>query len=94
MWSLIFLTIVTAQLLIATCLGQAPIDISKSATEPITKTNWLQFGFTAAGARYNPYENVLGPSNVSGLVQKFSVRVWRHFIATDRGRWQSVLQFG
>jgi len=71
MWSLTFLAIVTA-LLTATCFGQAAIDLSEPATAPISQTNWPQFGFTAAGSRYNPYENILSPSNVGGLTQKYS----------------------
>jgi eukaryotic-like serine/threonine-protein kinase len=72
--SLTFLAIVAAQLLTATCFGQAVIEVSKSADTSTTKTNWLQFGFTAAGSRYNIFENILSPSNVSGLTQNFSFK--------------------
>jgi outer membrane protein assembly factor BamB len=63
---------VAAQLLTAACFGQAAIELSKSGGAPTTATNWPQFGFTAAGPRYNPFENVLSPTNVSGLTQNFS----------------------
>lgn len=70
--SRVFLAIVAAQLLTAMSFGQAATELSRSAGPPPTTTNWPQFGFTAAGSRYNPYENVLTPSNVSGLTQNFS----------------------
>ena len=31
------------------------------------RTDWPQFGFNARRTRYNPFENVLGPSNVARL---------------------------
>jgi outer membrane protein assembly factor BamB len=72
MGSRVFLAIMAAQLLTTACFGQAAIGLFRSAGPPTTGTNWPQFGFTAAGSRYNPYENVLSPSNVSSLTQNFS----------------------
>lgn len=34
----------------------------------LVRTDWPQFGFNPNGARFNPYENVLNPSNVKSLV--------------------------
>jgi outer membrane protein assembly factor BamB len=36
------------------------------------ETNWPMVGFTAAGNRYNPYESVIGPSNVASLTTLWS----------------------
>lgn len=45
-----------------------------SATAPfLVRTDWSQYGFDQAHTHLNPYENVLNSSNVSGLVQKWSV---------------------
>jgi outer membrane protein assembly factor BamB len=33
----------------------------------LVRTNWTQAGFSAGNSRYNNYENVLSPANVSGL---------------------------
>src|SRR5438874_318645 len=33
----------------------------------LVQTNWPMFGFDPRHTRYNPYENVLNPSNVSNL---------------------------
>jgi outer membrane protein assembly factor BamB len=38
-------------------------------------THWLEFGFTPDGKRYNPYENVLNPTNVGGLVEQWSFSI-------------------
>ncbi len=38
----------------------------------LVRTNWAMFGFATAGARSNPYENVLTPSNVPGLTVAWS----------------------
>jgi outer membrane protein assembly factor BamB len=35
-------------------------------------TNWSQFGFTSRRTAFNPYENVLNPSNVGSLAVKWS----------------------
>jgi outer membrane protein assembly factor BamB len=40
----------------------------RSATRNfLVRTGWSQFHFDAAHSGFNPYENVIGPSNVSGL---------------------------
>jgi hypothetical protein len=40
----------------------------RSATHNfLVRTDWSQFHFDAAHSGFNPYENVIGPSNVSGL---------------------------
>jgi outer membrane protein assembly factor BamB len=36
-------------------------------TRFVVRTNWTQFGFIPSHSRYNPFENVLRPSNVAGL---------------------------
>jgi outer membrane protein assembly factor BamB len=36
------------------------------------RTNWSKFHFDAANTGFNPFENVLSASNVSGLVEKWS----------------------
>ncbi len=36
------------------------------------KAEWSQFGFTAAGARYNPYETTIGAGNVGQLTLDWS----------------------
>jgi len=36
-------------------------------TTIVVKAEWRQFGFTAAGARYNPYETTIGTGNVGQL---------------------------
>src|SRR2546428_7096041 len=33
----------------------------------LVRTDWAKFHFDLANSGYNPYENVIGPSNVSGL---------------------------
>jgi len=38
----------------------------------VVQTDWPQPNFDAAGSRFNPYENVLSPTNVGGLTQIFS----------------------
>jgi hypothetical protein len=38
----------------------------------LVSTNWAQQGFTAKGKRYNPYENVLSPSNVGSIDRDWS----------------------
>jgi len=50
-------------------------DTSTGLTQQITvtlKAEWNQFGFTAAGARYNPYETAIGPANVNQLTLDWS----------------------
>jgi outer membrane protein assembly factor BamB len=37
------------------------------------RTNWPHVHFDAANSGFNPYENVIDPGNVSGLVQKWAV---------------------
>lgn len=45
-----------------------------SASAPfLVRTDWSQYGFDPAHTHFNPYENVLNTSNVSGLVQKWGV---------------------
>jgi hypothetical protein len=45
----------------------------KSAKTPFTvNTNWAEFGFTPAGKRFNPYENVLSPSTVGAIDEQWS----------------------
>jgi outer membrane protein assembly factor BamB len=40
----------------------------RSATHNfLVRTDWSQFHFDAAHSGFNPYENVIGPANVSGL---------------------------
>jgi outer membrane protein assembly factor BamB len=39
------------------------------------RTNWSQFGFNASNSRFNPFENVLSPSNVAGLGPAWIYRV-------------------
>jgi outer membrane protein assembly factor BamB len=39
----------------------------------VVRTSWSRFHFDIASTGYNPYENVLSPQNVSGLVQKWAV---------------------
>jgi outer membrane protein assembly factor BamB len=40
----------------------------RSATRNfLVRTDWAKFHFDLANSGYNPYENVIGPSNVSGL---------------------------
>jgi hypothetical protein len=36
-------------------------------TRFLVRTNWAQFGFVPSHSRYNPFENLLGQSNVAGL---------------------------
>jgi outer membrane protein assembly factor BamB len=38
-------------------------------TRFLVRTDWAQFGFNPSHSRYNPFEHVLGPSNVAGLVR-------------------------
>jgi outer membrane protein assembly factor BamB len=45
--------------------------IAARATTP--RTDWPRFHFDNGNTGYNPFENVLNPSNVAGLVQKWAV---------------------
>jgi eukaryotic-like serine/threonine-protein kinase len=51
----------------------APAPIPARATTPAPiQTDWAELHFSAAGTSYNPYENVIGPGNVSGLTQAWA----------------------
>jgi outer membrane protein assembly factor BamB len=39
----------------------------------LVRTDWASARFSPAGTGFNPYENVLAPANVSGLVQKVHI---------------------
>src|SRR5438034_642068 len=40
----------------------------------LVRTNWTRFHFDLYNSGFNPYENVLNPSNVSGLVLKWKAK--------------------
>jgi outer membrane protein assembly factor BamB len=45
----------------------------RSATRSfVVQTDWAKFNFDLANSGYNPYENVIGPSNVSGLKEAWT----------------------
>jgi outer membrane protein assembly factor BamB len=46
-------------------LGQTSGNVAQATF--LVQTNWAEFGFNQRNTRFNPYENVLTPSNVSGL---------------------------
>jgi outer membrane protein assembly factor BamB len=62
-------------LLTALVVGLAPQSSSGlTASATFTEhTNWPRFHFDIASTGYNPFENVLSPENVAGLVQKWAV---------------------
>jgi outer membrane protein assembly factor BamB len=41
----------------------------------LVRTDWSAFGFSPAGGRYNPYENVLNAGNVSQVSQRFATNL-------------------
>jgi hypothetical protein len=64
-----------------TATGQSS-GLSDSATFTV-RTDWPKFHFDLANTGHNPYENVLDPSNVSGLEPRWVIR-------TDGGAGTSV----
>ena len=48
-----------------TAVGRTSGDTAKKLF--VVRTDWPVFGFTADGARYNPYENLINAGNVSSL---------------------------
>jgi hypothetical protein len=48
----------------------------RSATQNfLVRTNWAKFHFDPANSGLNPYENVIGPANVSGLKTAWTTNV-------------------
>jgi outer membrane protein assembly factor BamB len=55
----------------------------RSATHSfLVQTDWAKYGFDLDNSGYNPYENVIGPANVSGLKKAWTA-------ATDNTIWFS-----
>ena len=46
-----------------------------ASTQFLVRTDWAKFRFDNANSGYNPYENVLSPLNVAGLVEAWSVTI-------------------
>jgi outer membrane protein assembly factor BamB len=60
---------------VANGIPSASVGVTVEAAAP---ADWPTFGFTPAGNRYNPFETVIGASNVSSLktLWIFSLRAW------------------
>ncbi|HEX9312429.1 MAG TPA: PQQ-binding-like beta-propeller repeat protein [Actinomycetota bacterium] len=64
---------ISVLLALAVSMGAAgPASAAGSSLVPAAPTNWSQFGFSPQHASLNPFETVLGPSNVGTLTLSWS----------------------
>jgi outer membrane protein assembly factor BamB len=66
-----WLTLLSITLLSALATAQ-PHPVSPSLSRASSQTDWVQFHFDPALDGFNPYETILGPSNVGNVTLKWS----------------------